>query len=412
VESVKFYRVVQTGRVLSGPDPPAPRGRPASVDCRIPSINRTRILYVVTSLDVGGTETQMVQMAQRLDPRRYDVTVATLGAGGPLTEALQTAGIRILEVPKRRTMLSFRAACQLIRMAWFIRREKIDVVHAHDLWGNLMAVPAAWLARAPVIISSQRNLATLSWYTPSRKKIIRRVHLLATFVIANSEASRRLLIEEFRIPSERVRVLYNGVDFERIAEVRCDRRELFPGLASNARLILNVANMNSNVKGQSVLIEAAKCVCTDVPEARFILVGDGPLRMQFEEQVRSLGIMDHFLFLGSRRDVPKILSCGDLFVLSSFAEGLPNAVLEASAAGLPIVATAVGGIPEIIEDRVTGLLVPPKNPQALSVALLQLLKDSAFAAALAHAGKERVSTKFCFDNVLAQLRVLYGLRSN
>jgi glycosyltransferase involved in cell wall biosynthesis len=399
--------VAQTGRAVRDPNPATPMHGPASVDCEIPSTHRTRILHVVDSLDVGGTETQMVQLAQRLDPCRYDVTVATLRAGGPLTEALQKAGIRILEFPKRRTMLSFQAAGQLIRMAWFIRRQKIDVVHAHDLWGNLMAVPAAWLARAPVIISSQRNLATLWWYTPRRKKIIRRVHLLATFVIANSDASRRLLIEEFWIPSERVRVLHNGVDFERIATVHGNRRELFPGLASNAKLIINVANMNSNVKGQSVLIEAAMDVCTALPESKFVLVGDGPLRAQFEEQVRKLGIWDHFLFLGRRRDVPEILSCGDLFVFPSFAEGLPNAVLEAAAAGLPIVATTVGGIPEIIEHGVAGLLVPPKNPQALCAALLQLLKDPPFAATLARTGKERVSSQFCFDTAVARLEALY-----
>ena len=150
---------------------------------------------------------------------------------------------------------------------------------------------------------------------------------------------------------------------------------MFPGLPSNAKLIINVANMNSDVKGQSALIEASKEVCAVEPAARFILVGDGPCRVQFEEQVRKLGVSDHFQFLGSRKDVPKILSCGDLFAFPSFAEGLPNAVLEASSAGLPIVATMVGGVPEIIEDGVTGLLVPPKNPQALSAAILQLLKD-------------------------------------
>jgi L-malate glycosyltransferase len=366
-----------------------------------------RILHVVDSLDIGGTETQMAQMAQRLDRQFYDVTVATLRTGGPLTQTLDDAGIQILAFPKRRTMLSFQAAFQLLRMAWFIRREKIDVVHAHDLWGNLMGVPAAWLARAPVIISSQRNLATLSWYTPPRRKIIRRVHLLATFVIANSEASRRLLIEEFGIPRDRVRLLHNGVDLERILSALGNRQKIFPDLKPGAKLIINVANMNSEVKGQSVLIKAAKDVCQIVPEAVFVLVGDGPLRSQFEQQVSNLGIRERFIFLGRRRDVPEILSCASIFAFPSFAEGLPNSILEALAAGVPIVATAVGGIPEIIEHGTHGLLVKSGDAHGLAQAISSLLRNPELSQKFSMAGRERIRSSFTWDRALAQLQELY-----
>ncbi|MGB8522182.1 MAG: glycosyltransferase [Candidatus Acidiferrales bacterium] len=371
-----------------------------------------RVLHVIDSLDVGGTESQMVQVVLRLDPRFYDVTVATLRAGGPLTKVLEGAGIRIIEFPKRRTMLSVQAAYQLIRMAWFIRREKIDVVHAHDLWANLMAVPAAWLAKAPVIISSQRNLATLSWYTPSRKKVIQRIHRMATRVITNSEAGREFVIKEFEIPPKQVHVLHNGVNSERFCRIESDRRKSFPALKSNAKLIINVANMNREVKGHTVLIEAARTICDAIPEVVFVLIGDGPLRPRLEEIVQSHGLADHFLFMGHREDLPDILSCGDLFVLPSLAEGLPNSVLEASAVGLPVVATSVGGIPEIIDDSVTGLLVPPRNPQALAKAIVQILKNPQFAAILARAGQERVRTAFSFEQALARLNSLYEVPRN
>ncbi len=379
---------------------------------RIPSIPAMRVLHVVDSLDVGGTESQMVQVAQRLDPRFFEVTVATLRAGGPLTEVLEKAEIRIIEFPKRRTMLSFQAAYQLIRMAWFIRRERIDVIHAHDLWANLMAVPAAWLARAPVIISSQRNLATLWWYMPSRKKVIRRVHRMATRVIANSEAGRELLIKEFEIPSKHVQVLYNGVDFEQLSRIHGDRRRLFSSLKANAKLVINVANMNSDVKGHAVLIEAALTICDAIPEATFVLIGDGPLRPHLEEKVRKLGLQRHFLFLGRREDVPDILSCGDVFVFPSLAEGLPNSVLEAAAAGLPIVATTAGGIPEVLEDGISGLLVQPRDPRALGAAILQIFNQPELARRLGYAAQERVRIQFSFARLVEDLCHLYkGLLS-
>lgn len=362
---------------------------------------------MVDTLEVGGTERQMVQVVQRLDPRAFRVTVGCLHAGGPLTKPLQNAGVRIVEFRKGGTLLSFHGAYQFLRLAQFIRREGFDVVHSHDLWANLMAVPAARLARAPVIISSQRNLAHLSWYTPFRKRVMRRIHLLATCVIANSGAAKQLLVKDFRIPAGRVHVLHNAVDFEQFADCQGDRQKLYPGLKPGARLVIHLANMNTIAKGHAVLIEAARAVCAAIPDAKFILVGDGPLRPNLEERVREVGLHDHFLFLGRREDVREILSCGDLFVFSSLAEGLPNAVLEAAAAGLPLVATRAGGIPEIIEDGVSGLLVPPNDPQALAEAVLCVLTNPGLAARLARAGQEQARSQFGFDRLLGELEPLY-----
>lgn len=376
----------------------------------IPPFHLTRVLHVVECLDVGGTEMQMVQIAQRLDPRLYRVTVGCLRAGGPLTEVLQAAGIEILEFPKRLTFMSFQAIYQLLRLAWYIRREKIDVVHAHHLGANLMAVPAARLARAPVILSSLRNLAHLPWYTPFRRKIIRLIYRLSTGVIANSEAVKQLLITEFRVPPVRVHVLYNGVDYGRFSQSRGDRRKLHLDLGPDAKLIVNVANMHIGIKGHADLIEAARIVCSSAPQARFVLVGDGEERPRLQEQVRKAGLDEFFLFLGQRKDIPEILSCCDLFVLASRAEGLPNALLEAMAAGLPVVATRVGGVSEIVEDGLSGLLVPSGDRTALAEAILLVLQDSRLAIRLARAGQERVRKRFSIERLLEDLNHLYTNR--
>jgi glycosyltransferase involved in cell wall biosynthesis len=165
--------------------------------------------------------------------------------------------------------------------------------------------------------------------------------------------------------------------------------------------------MYSRVKGHTSLISAAPHVCRDIPGAIFVLIGDGEERLNLEKQVRQAGLEKNFLFLGHRSDVPELLACCDLSVLPSEAEALPNSLLEAIAAGLPVVGTCVGGIPEVIMDGVNGLLVPPKNPQALSEAILRILQDPHFAKKLSQGGQAMIGTHFGFDRLLAELEQLY-----
>jgi L-malate glycosyltransferase len=369
-----------------------------------------RVLYLIDTLNVGGTETQMVQAALRLHPPSHHVTVGCLCSKGPLLEALQQAGIPVVEFRKKKTLLSVNGVHQLMRLALFLRRGQFHVIHAHDLWANLLGVPAGWLARTPVIISSRRYLADLDWYTPWRNKIIRTIYRLSTHVIVNSASVRQLLVERDRLPSEKIHVIYNGVDVDRFAGVRRDRGRLLGGLGSGSRLIAVVANMYGQVKGHACLIEAARIVCRAVPSAKFVLIGDGVERPKLEQQVRQAGLEENFLFLGRRSDVPELLACCDLSVLPSEAEGLPNSALEAMAAGLPVVATRVGGTPEIIIDSVNGLLVPPRNPPALADAILRVLEDADLARRLSRAGQARMRTHFSYDRLIAQLEQLYSMR--
>jgi glycosyltransferase involved in cell wall biosynthesis len=281
------------------------------------------------------------------------------------------------------------------------------VVHAHDLWANLMAVPAARLAGAPLVLSSQRDLAHLWWYTPFRTRIIRRVHRWSSFIIANSTAVRNLLVDDFRIPEERVCVIRNGVNLDRFLAKSGDRQKLLPGVDPQAPLVITVGNMHSRVKGHYELVEAVRSIRDPFPNAKFLIVGDGEERPRIERAAQQAGVGDMFVFLGQRADIPDLLSCCDLFVLPSLAEGLPNAILEAMASGLPVVATRVGGIPEIIEDGRTGLMVPPKDPKALAEAIMRVLRDAEFATMLADSGQERVHSEFSFHRAVESLNHLY-----
>ena len=366
-----------------------------------------RVFFVLDSLNIGGTETQAVELARRLDPTQYQITLACLRASGPLLQRLTGSRVKLMEFHPKGGMNSPGGVYQLLRMAVFLRRGKFEIMHAHDLWANLLGVPAALLARVPVIISSQRDLSHLDFYKTSRKRWLRKLQNMSTAVLANSGSIREGLVREERFAEHNVRVIYNGVEIERFAGVPRDRERLFPG-TSGGKLIVLVGNMHTDVKGHPLLIQAAAEVVREFPKTRFVFAGDGALRSELEDQVARLGLQENVLFLGRRNDVPEILACCDIGVLPSKAEGLPNAVLEYLAAGLPTVASNVGGNAEIIQDGQNGLLFPSDNAQALGQALLRLLREPEFASALGRAGQDHVRKNFSFDRMIDQVDKMYS----
>jgi len=366
-----------------------------------------RVFFVLDSLNIGGTETQAVELARRLDPTQYQITLACLRASGPLLQRLTGSRVKLMEFHPKGGMNSPGGVYQLLRMAVFLRRGKFEIMHAHDLWANLLGVPAALLARVPVIISSQRDLSHLDFYKTSRKRWLRKLQNMSTAVLANSGSIRDGLVREERFAEHNVRVIYKGVEIERFAGVPRDRERLFPG-TSGGKLIVLVGNMHTDVKGHPLLIQAAAEVVREFPKTRFVFAGDGALRSELEDQVARLGLQENVLFLGRRNDVPEILACCDIGVLPSKAEGLPNAVLEYLAAGLPTVASNVGGSAEIIQDGQNGLLFPSDNAQALGQALLRLLREPEFASALGRAGQDHVRKNFSFDRMIDQVDKMYS----
>lgn len=367
---------------------------------------RRRLFFLVDSLEIGGTETQAVELALRLDPSRYAVTLGCLQMRGPLLSRLKSSQVSVMEWDARGGVNSPRGIYQILRLARFLRRGHFDIVHTHDLWSNLLGIPAAWLARVPVIISSRRDLAHLAWYTPRRRKILRYLQSLSSAVLVNSSQISEQLVHEDGFRPESIRVVHNGIDLDRFSHIASDRKRLFPGL-ENCTLIVCTGNMHSNVKGHATLIEAARRICVKFPEVRFVLIGDGKMRAEFESKVLELGLQPNFLFLGSRQNVPEILACCDIAVLPSQAEGFSNALLEYMAMGLPTVATQVGGNPEVIENGLDGLLVTPNDPAPLADAILSLLENRRFASQLGAAARERVRRHFDFAQLTFNVDALY-----
>jgi L-malate glycosyltransferase len=382
-------------------------GNVREMPVKIARTRSLRIFFLLDSLDLGGTETQAVELAKRLDARRYEVTLGCLRASGPLRQRLEPGRVKLLEFRSRRGIDSPGGMYQLLRLAAFLRRGGFDVVHTHDLWSNLLGIPAGRLARVPVIISSCRDLSHTDWYTPRRRRILRRIQRHWSMVLANSSAIRDDLVAHDGFTAEQVRVIRNAVDMERFA-VAGDRKRVLTEEADGGKLVVQLGNMVSDVKGHAYLIEAAATVISRFPQTRFVLIGDGPLRPEFERRIEELRLSENFVFLGRRTDIPELLASCDLAVLPSLAEGLPNAVLEYLAAGLPAIVTRVGGNVEILEDGRTGLFIPPRDPEALAKALLRLLENPRLADALGQAGQDHVRVNFSFARLTDETAKLYG----
>ena len=372
-----------------------------------PAGRRRKVFYLVDSLNVGGTETQAVELALRLPVSEYEVTMGCLRAEGPLLEKLRGSAVNVREFHPSGGLDSAAGLYELIKLAGYLRREKFDVVHTHDLWSNLMGVPAARLARVPAIVSSRRDLAHFDWYQGKRRHWLRRIQNLSGVVLANATPIRDALISEDRFAPEKLRVIHNGVDTEKFQRAQRDRARLFPDVG-NEMLVVLVGNMHSDVKGHPWLIAAAPTVVREFPEVRFVFAGDGELRPTFAAQVAQLGLEDRFKFLGRRSDIPEVLASCDLAVLPSRAEGLPNAVLEYMAAGLPTIASRVGGMAELIQDGVTGLLVPAEDANALAGALLQFLRDPEQARQIANDGQRFAVENFSFERLIREIDELYA----
>jgi L-malate glycosyltransferase len=387
-------------------EPDTRRGQPLGRHGLHAGARRRRVFFLVDSLNVGGTETQAVELANRLDPERYEVTLGCLRARGPLLEKLVGSHASVREFYPKGGIDSVNGVCQLFRLAIFLRQGRFQIVHTHDLFSNLMGIPAAVIARVPVIISSRRDLAHLDWYRAGRRVWLRRLQNLSTAVLTNANAIRDALLVEDGFAPQKVRVIYNGVDVERFGNASRDRDWLMPGRAHEKWIVL-VGNMHSDVKGHPWLIAAATSIVREFPQTRFVLVGDGAQRETFEQQVEELGLGERFSFLGHRDDVPRILACCDIAVLPSRAEGLPNAVLEYLAAGLPTVASRVGGNAEIVEDGKTGLLVIPQDSSTLAEAVLRLLRNPEFADRLRNNGREYVASHFSFQRMVENTEQLY-----
>jgi glycosyltransferase involved in cell wall biosynthesis len=302
-----------------------------------------------------------------------------------------------------RTEMDLTAAWRFSRV---IKRLAPDVIHAHDPHGVAMASLALSLGsstaqgRAPRLVASRRVDFHLKGNSFSRWKY-RQVEAF----LAASEAIRQMLVAD-GVPAERTVTVHEGIDVDHVAAAPpVNVHEAF-WLPHQAPVVGNVAALVPH-KGQRYLIEAAHLVVQEVPDARFIVLGEGELREHLEKQVHEHHLEKHVLLPGFRTDVLGCIKGFDLFVMSSVTEGLGTSLLDAMACGRPIIATRAGGIPEIVEDGISGTLVPPRDAAALAAAIVRALKDEGWRRRMGDAGLARVRERFTVDRMVSETAAVY-----
>jgi glycosyltransferase involved in cell wall biosynthesis len=353
------------------------------------------VFLMINSLETGGTERQFAAIAKSLNPASFRVYLGCIQQRGPFLDGLG-------DVPQFRlggSLYGVQSLRTRYRMARHLRHRNVAIAHAFDFYANMTLVPAAHLARTPVVIGSQRQLGDLLTSAQFRAQ-------LAAFrwcdrVICNSHAAARPLVEH-GLPQRKIVVIGNGLPPEAFLEA-------MPALPREPGMLRvgMIARMNAHYKNHRAFLRAAARLRGKFPKLEFVLVGDGPLRSEIERQTEELGLRDQVLFVGDRRDIPALLASMDISVVPSESESLSNVVLESMASGVPVVASSVGGNPELVSQE-RGALVPLNDDLALASALEHLLRDEALRAELAKNARQFAKAKFTLEHIQASYEALYA----
>jgi L-malate glycosyltransferase len=364
------------------------------------------VLHLIGSFERGGSEAQAVQLASLLHQEgSCRVSIACFDGSGPLRASLDRLGLPIAQFP----LSSFHdrnAALQWRRFANLLHLERVQIVQTHDFYTNVFGMPGALLARVPLRIAARRDTSGLR--SPMQLRVERLAYRCAHRIVANSRAVADQLARE-RVDPARIVTIHNGLDLSRFPLLPQTPQALARfALPAGRPLIVIVANMRHPVKDQATFLHAAAAVHRDFPEAAFVLAGEGELMPALRDLAKQLAIGSDTFFLGPCQDVPALLACAAVCVLSSRAEGFANAILEYMAAARPVVATAVGGAAEAVLEGKTGHLVPPGDPASMAARISALLASPDLAFRMGAAGRCRVERHFSTAAQLAATLKLYG----
>ncbi|AGP42094.1 glycosyltransferase family 4 protein [Sorangium cellulosum] len=384
-------------RPAGGEGPRAAPGQPA------------KVAHVVLSLNVGGLERVVLRLLERTARDRFAPIVCALEEPGALAEELARLGVPLVVLPRRPGLDPGLP----VRLSAWLRREGIRLVHTHNPGPHLYGALAAGLARAaslpgrgggPCVIHTKHGRN----YPKQKRKVLvnRLAAALTDRVVAVSDDARAVALEVERVDPARVVTILNGVDTDvfRPGDAGAARARL--GVPASGYHVGCVARLSPE-KDHATLLAAFARLREVRPDAHLTLIGDGPLRPALEEQAARLGLGGAVTFTGTRGDVAELLPAFDVFALASLTEGISLTLIEAAAAGLPIVATRVGGNPEIIEEGSTGLLVSPGAPEPLAAAL-EAVAAREDRAAMGERGRARVIERFGLDQMVRAYEALYA----
>jgi glycosyltransferase involved in cell wall biosynthesis len=370
--------------------------------------SKLRVLHVARDAGyggIGGAEILVIELVRRLDPNRFERYLCTtrmpesdrLGLTLEETAELERAGVHVLNLGRR----SSSSLLPWGRLWRLISRERIDIVHTHMFRANVPGVILARLARVPVVVSHEHGS---DLYGQGVRRVLNAniVGRLSDTVLAVSRWDRDRLIEQDGMPADRVQVLPNG-----ILPLPAATGDIRDQLASREVPLVGALGRLDSVKGYDDLIRAVGILRDQGTPVRCVIAGVGGDEPRLTALIAELALGQDVELLGLRDDVPSLLEAFDVAVMSSHSEGAPLAIIEYMAAGLPILATRVGGIPELIQDGEHGLLVAPRNPAALAAGLARLLAEPALARRLGQAARARQRAEYDLERTVRRLEALY-----
>jgi len=357
-----------------------------------------KIAYLLTGTDTGGAEMFCARLVERLDPSKFEPVVISICPKGTLAPTLQATGIPLLSLNIRHKF----PLAPMLRLHQTLSKFRPLILHTHLYHANILGRIVGPYTRVPVLICTEHNIGSLpQLWTWAQRCTARR----ADKIVAVSSAVAEHLATNLGIPGELIEVIHNGIDIEDFIARSCGpdlRSEL--GLSADTPIVVSVGRLEP-IKGHKHLVDGIPTVLQK-HGAGFVFVGDGPLRSALEAQIPS-ELRSQVFFLGRRTDVARIIAQSDILALPSVQEGFPNVLLEAMALSKPVVATAVGGVPEQVVDGETGLLVPPRDSLALASAITVLLDNPDKARSMGQAGFRRVQRRFPLTAVVDRYTQLY-----
>ncbi|HXG08792.1 MAG TPA: glycosyltransferase [Gemmataceae bacterium] len=365
--------------------------------------HRPTICQLLHTLQVGGAEVLAARLARQLGDRFRFVFVC-LDELGELGRELRDEGFPV-HLLGRRPGVDWRC---VLRLAALLRRERVDLLQPHQYTPFFYAITARLFYRRPAVLFTEHGRHQPDY--PRRKRMIANRLLLERRdrVVGVGEAVRQALIVNEGIPPGRVQVIYNGIDLSAFRNGYHDRpavrREM--GVGEGDLVLLQVARLDY-LKDHATAVRTIERVVRCRPDARLVLVGEGPEREAIERLVRAKGLEAHVRLLGLRSDIGRLLAAADVFLLTSISEGIPLTVIEAMAAGLPVVATRVGGMTEVVEEGVTALLAPAGDDVGLAEAILRLADKPALRRRMGQLGRERAGARFSESRMHAHYQRLY-----
>ncbi|MGA2002242.1 MAG: glycosyltransferase [Terriglobales bacterium] len=372
-------------------------GATDAANITIPQITEppTNLFLMVNTLETGGSERQFAVLAEHLAPSRFDVHLGCVHRRGEMADHLG----EIPEFPLGGSLYGFQSLRARLDLSRHLRKHQIQVAHGFDFYVNLTMIPAARLARVPIVIGSHRQLGDLM--TPAQFRAQATAFRWCDAVVCNSKAGGDRLAAD-GIAREKLFVIGNALPaaaFETAA----------PALPpSRSPRVTMVARMNADYKNHAGFLRIAAEVNKRMPDAEFVLAGDGPMRAEIEQQASALGLSSRVVFLGDRRDIPAILASTDVAVLTSVSEGLSNVIIEAFAANLPVVAYDVGGNSELVDNAgQRGALIPAGNESEFAKAVIRLLSDPNLRAHQGSVARQFAEQNFSLARVLGQYEDLY-----